>query len=175
MLQLARGIAAIGAGPHWEAFEHLRRLFAPAHPAFNSGVQFLALADFVDAAVYSDHAQTARSVIDEMECVSAPRAVAWVETMLSYGKAQVATNECGTLLAGSWAGRKELAILARAPSAQLGCVAAPAAQTRQRAGSTARGRNLAYHRLRLCASPFRRPHPNVIWRHLGVGSWGVDP
>jgi len=36
MLQLARGIAAIGAGRHGEAFEHLRRLFAPADPAFNS-------------------------------------------------------------------------------------------------------------------------------------------
>jgi tetratricopeptide (TPR) repeat protein len=38
-LQLARGIAAIGAGRHGEAFEYLRRLFAPADPAFNSGVQ----------------------------------------------------------------------------------------------------------------------------------------
>jgi DNA-binding CsgD family transcriptional regulator len=93
MLQLARGIAAIGAGRHWEAFEHLRRLFAPADPAFNSGLQFFALADFVEAAVYSDHLQDACHVIDDIERVSAPRPVPWVETMLSYGKALVATNE----------------------------------------------------------------------------------
>ena len=93
MLQLARGRAAIGAGRHLEAFEHLRRLFAPADPAFNSGLQFFALADFVEAAVYSDCSQAARSVIDEMECASAPRPVPWVETMLSYGKALLATNE----------------------------------------------------------------------------------
>ena len=74
MLQLARGISAIGAGRHWEAFEHLRRLFAPADPAFNSGLQFFGLADFVEAAVYSDHSQDARNVIDEMERVSAPNA-----------------------------------------------------------------------------------------------------
>ena len=92
MLQLARGISAIGAGRHWEAFEHLRRLFAPADPAFNSGLQFFALADFVEAAVYSDHSQDARSVIDEMERVSAPSPVPWVETMLCYGKALVATQ-----------------------------------------------------------------------------------
>jgi DNA-binding CsgD family transcriptional regulator len=93
MLQLARGIAAIGAGRHLEAFEHLQRLFAPADPAFNSGLQFFALADFVEAAVYSDRSQAARSVIDEIERVSAPKPVPWVETMLFYGKALVATDE----------------------------------------------------------------------------------
>jgi DNA-binding CsgD family transcriptional regulator len=93
MLQLARGIAALGAGRHWEAFEHLRRLFAPADPAFNTGLQFFALADFVEAAVYSDRSQAARSVIDEIERVSAPKPVPWVETMLSYGKALVAADE----------------------------------------------------------------------------------
>jgi DNA-binding CsgD family transcriptional regulator len=93
MLQMARGIAAISAGRHSEAFEHLQRLFAPADPAFNAGLQFFALADFVEAAVYSDHLQDARSVIDDMERVSAPAPVPWVETMLSYGKALVAVNE----------------------------------------------------------------------------------
>jgi DNA-binding CsgD family transcriptional regulator len=93
MLQLARGIAAISAGRHSEAFEHLRRLFVPADPAFNAGLQFFALADFAEAAVYSDRLQNARSVIDEMERVSAPAPVPWVETMLSYGKALVAVNE----------------------------------------------------------------------------------
>jgi DNA-binding CsgD family transcriptional regulator len=93
MVQLARGIAAIGAGRHLEAFEHLRRLFAPADPAFNSGLQFFALADFVEAAVYSDNSQAGRSVIEEIERVSAPKPVPWVETMLCYGKALVAADE----------------------------------------------------------------------------------
>jgi DNA-binding CsgD family transcriptional regulator len=93
MLQLARGIAAIGAGRHGEAFEHLRRLFAPADPAFNSGLQFFALADFVEAAVHFDNSQAAGSVIEEIERDSAGTPVPWVETMLCYGKALVATNE----------------------------------------------------------------------------------
>ena len=80
MLQLARGIAAIGAGRHSEAFEHLQRLFVPADQPFNAGLQFFALADFVGAAVYSDRLQDARSV-------------PWAETMLSYSKALVAANE----------------------------------------------------------------------------------
>ena len=66
---------------------------ALADPAFNSAIQIFALADFVEAAVYSDRSQAARSVIDEIERVSAPKPVPWVETMLSYGKALVATDE----------------------------------------------------------------------------------
>jgi DNA-binding CsgD family transcriptional regulator len=90
MLQIARGISAIGAGRHWEAYEHLRRLFAPADPAFNSGLQFFALADFVEAGVFSGNAEAARAVIEEVERVSAPVPVPWVETMLLYGKALLA-------------------------------------------------------------------------------------
>jgi hypothetical protein len=42
LLQLARGIAAIGAGRHLEALEHLQRLFAPADSAFSYGLQYFA-------------------------------------------------------------------------------------------------------------------------------------
>ncbi|MFM0017412.1 ATP-binding protein [Paraburkholderia azotifigens] len=90
MLQIARGISAIGAGRHWEAYEHLRRLFAPADPAFNSGLQFFALADFAEAGALSGNAEAARAVIEEVERVSAPTPVPWVETMLLYGKALLA-------------------------------------------------------------------------------------
>jgi DNA-binding CsgD family transcriptional regulator len=90
MLQIARGISAIGAGRHWEAYEHLRRLFSAADPAFNCGLQFFGLADFVEAAVFSGNAEVARGVIEEMERVSAPVPVPWVETMLHYGKALLA-------------------------------------------------------------------------------------
>ncbi len=53
MLQIARGISTLGAGRHWEAYEHLRRLFTPNDPAFNSGLQFFGLSDFVEAALFS--------------------------------------------------------------------------------------------------------------------------
>ncbi len=93
MLQIARGISAIGAGRHWEAYEHLRRIFAPADPAFNSGLQFFGLADFVEAAVFSGNPEEARGVLNGMERVSAPMPVPWVETMLHYGKALLAAPE----------------------------------------------------------------------------------
>lgn len=90
MLQTARGIAAIGAGRHWEAYEHLRRLFAPADPAFNFGLQFFGLADFMEAAIFSGNVDAAHEVIGEIERLSAPAPVPWVATMLHYGKALLA-------------------------------------------------------------------------------------
>ena len=142
MLQLARGISAIGAGRHGEAFEHLQRLFAPADPAFNSGLQFYALADFVEAAVYSDSTQAACSVIEEIERVSAPTPVPWVETMLCYAKALVATNEDAEhfFLQGLGPAAKNWPFLrGRSSCLAMAGVAAPTAQVRQRAGSTTRG------------------------------------
>ncbi len=55
-LQIARGTSAIGAGQHWQAYEYLRRLFVAADPAFDSGIEFFGLADFVEAAVFSGNA-----------------------------------------------------------------------------------------------------------------------
>jgi len=90
MLQVARGISAIGAGRHWEAYEHLRRLFTPSDPAFNAGLQFFGLADYVEAGVLSGNAEAVRGVIEEAGRIAAPKPVPWVETMLNYGKALLA-------------------------------------------------------------------------------------
>jgi DNA-binding CsgD family transcriptional regulator len=97
-LQIARGTSAIGAGQHWQAYEYLRRLFAQADPAFDSGIEFFGLADFVEAAVFSGNAEAAHDVIDEVERLSAPTPVPWVETMLHYGKALLAPAEAAEQL-----------------------------------------------------------------------------
>ena len=93
LLQTARGISAMGAGRHWQAYEHLRRMFTPADPAFNSGLEFFGLADFVEAAVLSGNVEAAQGVLDEIERVSTPTPVPWVATMLHYAKALLAPPE----------------------------------------------------------------------------------
>jgi DNA-binding CsgD family transcriptional regulator len=93
LLQIARGLSAIGAGQHWRAYEQLRRVFAPDDPAFNSGLEFFGLATFVEAAVFSGNPEAAHPVIDEIERASAPSPVPWVETMLHYCKALIAAPE----------------------------------------------------------------------------------
>lgn len=93
MLQIARGASAIGAGQHWLAYEQLQRVFAPADPAFNSGLESFALAYFVEAAVFSGSPESGRRVIDQIERAAAPTPMPWVQTMLCYGKALLAAPE----------------------------------------------------------------------------------
>ncbi len=93
MLQIARGVTAIGAGRHAEAYEYLQRLFTPADPAFNSSLQFFALADFVEAAALCGQKKAAHDVIAEMERLASPTPVPWVHSMLCYGKALLAAPE----------------------------------------------------------------------------------
>lgn len=93
LLQVARGVSAIGAGRHLEAYEHLQRLFDPSDPAFNSGVHFFGLADFVEAAAACGKEPAARNVIEEIERRAAPAPAPWVEIMLAYGKALLAEPE----------------------------------------------------------------------------------
>ncbi|MCA1452604.1 AAA family ATPase [Bradyrhizobium sp. BRP22] len=90
LLQVARGVSAIGAGRHLEAYDHLRRLFDPVDPAFNSGVQFFGLADFVEAAASCGKGRAAHAVIEDIERRTAAAPVPWVAIMLAYGKALLA-------------------------------------------------------------------------------------
>lgn len=93
LLQIARGASAIGAGQHWLAYEQLHRVFTPADPAFNSGLEFYALAHFVEAAVFSGNPEAARCVVDQIERTSAPTPMPWVQAMLYYSKALLAAPE----------------------------------------------------------------------------------
>ncbi|MCP2216073.1 DNA-binding CsgD family transcriptional regulator/tetratricopeptide (TPR) repeat protein [Bradyrhizobium elkanii] len=90
MLQNARGIAAIGAGRHAEAYEHLLRLHSPRDPAFNMGLQFYSVADLVEAAIVTGHDDVAREILTKTEQRSGPIAVPWLQLMLAYGRALLA-------------------------------------------------------------------------------------
>jgi DNA-binding CsgD family transcriptional regulator/tetratricopeptide (TPR) repeat protein len=68
---LARGVTALGGGRYADAFEHLRRMFDPADPAYHhmdrlGGVGYLA-----DAAVHSDNRDAALAIIGELETLEA--------------------------------------------------------------------------------------------------------
>ncbi|KAA0697121.1 helix-turn-helix transcriptional regulator [Neorhizobium sp. P12A] len=93
LLQISRGVSAIGAGQHWKAYEQLKPIFGPADAVFVTGIEFLGIADFVEAAVFSGNAEAAQNIIDEVERLSASRPVPWVETVLHYGRALLAAPE----------------------------------------------------------------------------------
>ena len=66
-LQLARGLGALGARRHEEAFDHLRRVFEPGDPAYHPIQRSWAIGDLVEAAVHSGRDDYARARLDELE------------------------------------------------------------------------------------------------------------
>src|SRR5262249_46983603 len=67
LVQYARGAAAPADGRYGEAFEHLRRIFAPEDSAHHPHVRSWALVDFVEAAVLSGHEAEATALVAELE------------------------------------------------------------------------------------------------------------
>jgi DNA-binding CsgD family transcriptional regulator len=72
LVQFARGRAALAAGRHADAYEHLARIFDPADIAYHVNVRTWALLDLVDAAVHSERHDAARDAVERMEGSASP-------------------------------------------------------------------------------------------------------
>jgi DNA-binding CsgD family transcriptional regulator len=69
MLQHARGLSALGAGRHAEAFDSLRRMHYPADPAYHFSLRCSAFGDFAEAAAHSGNVDAGRDVLAGLEAV----------------------------------------------------------------------------------------------------------
>ncbi|GAA1993199.1 ATP-binding protein [Catenulispora subtropica] len=65
--QMARGLAALGAGRFDEAYTQLRRLHDPADPCYQVALRCFAIADLVDAAAHCGQAAAISEIMQEME------------------------------------------------------------------------------------------------------------
>ncbi|MFL6117013.1 MAG: LuxR C-terminal-related transcriptional regulator, partial [Catenulispora sp.] len=65
--QMARGLAALGAGRFDEAYTELRRLHDPADPCYQVALRCFAIADLVDAAAHCGRAAAIAEIMREME------------------------------------------------------------------------------------------------------------
>lgn len=66
LVQLARGVAALGAGRYEDAYLHLRRIFDPADIAYHPFVRSWAIADLAEAASHCGHLEEARTYAAEL-------------------------------------------------------------------------------------------------------------
>ncbi|HXW47522.1 MAG TPA: AAA family ATPase [Streptosporangiaceae bacterium] len=71
MVHLVRGIAALGTGKHAEAYEILIRIFDAQDPVHHPHLRAWALADVVEAALYSGHRDDARKLCAELSVLAA--------------------------------------------------------------------------------------------------------
>ena len=67
MVQLARGLAALGGARYAEAYAHLRRMFDPADIAYHHMQRCWGISELAEAAVHSDHRDEARAQMPELE------------------------------------------------------------------------------------------------------------
>jgi DNA-binding NarL/FixJ family response regulator len=91
-VQLARGLADLGAGRHDEAYRHLRRVFEPGDPAHHRVQQIWTLGYLVDAAVPAGHRHDAGAVLAAMERLAGPDAPPAATTALEYARAVLADD-----------------------------------------------------------------------------------
>jgi DNA-binding CsgD family transcriptional regulator len=93
LVQLVRGLAALGAGRHTEAYEHLWRVFDPADLAYHRYVRFWAVGDLAEAAVHSGHRVKVRQVLEELEPLAAQTRAPILQVGLSYARPLLAEDD----------------------------------------------------------------------------------
>jgi DNA-binding CsgD family transcriptional regulator len=93
VVQLARGLTALAAGRHSDAFMQLQRLFDPADPSHHPMESCWAVGNFAEAAVQSGNAQAARVVVDELEPMAAKTPSPWFQVAMSHARALLADDD----------------------------------------------------------------------------------
>ncbi|QXE35419.1 LuxR family transcriptional regulator [Streptomyces sp. GMY02] len=89
-VQLTRGMSELGANRHEQAYGELRRVFAPADPAFQRTQQVWTLSYLADAAVRANHRAEARSVLASIEQIAGTCPPTGAAIALEYARAVLA-------------------------------------------------------------------------------------
>jgi DNA-binding CsgD family transcriptional regulator len=89
-VQHVRGLAALGGGRNVEAYEHLRRLYDSADPAYHLMLRCYAVGDLVEASVYSG--QNVDGVVRDMETLARTSRSPVLHAGLRYARALLASD-----------------------------------------------------------------------------------
>jgi DNA-binding CsgD family transcriptional regulator len=71
MVQVVRGLAALGDGRYAAAYDELHRIFDPTDNAYHPLVRCWTIGDLAEAATHSGHQDEARVLLDELERLAA--------------------------------------------------------------------------------------------------------
>jgi len=91
-VQLARGLAELGAGRHEDAYRQLRRVFDPGDPAHHRVQQIWTLGYLVDAAIPAGHRDEVATVVADMERLAGRDAPPAAAIALEYARALLADD-----------------------------------------------------------------------------------
>jgi DNA-binding CsgD family transcriptional regulator len=93
IIQLARGMSALSARRHADAYGYLRRMFDPADAAFHQRELFAAIPYFAEAAVHSGQVDQARTVLAGVEPIAALTPAPKLHVGLAYARAALAAGD----------------------------------------------------------------------------------
>jgi DNA-binding CsgD family transcriptional regulator len=93
LLQIARGLAALGRRDYTEAYEYLLRIFDPADSAYNHLLRMYHIGDLADAACHSGHRARARELIEELSAGATEESGPLLAVSLAFGIAMLADDE----------------------------------------------------------------------------------
>ncbi|WP_162641542.1 LuxR family transcriptional regulator [Streptosporangium sp. 'caverna'] len=93
LLRHARGMIALNAGQHEEAFGHLWRVYDPGDTTYHSTWRQWMVSDLVDAAVTETHRETARAAVAGLEVIGGRTPAPILHTGLRYARAVLADDD----------------------------------------------------------------------------------
>jgi DNA-binding CsgD family transcriptional regulator len=93
LAQMARGVAALGAGRPLDAFEQLQRLFVDDEPAHHWTMKWWGLADFAEAAVHSHRREACAPLVAELTALVEQTPAFWLHLVLRHARALLADDE----------------------------------------------------------------------------------
>lgn len=92
-VQFARGLTALGAGRHLDAYEELLRTHDPQDPAFHHHMRWWAITDLAEAAAHSGNADEGRRLLDELAPLAEKTPASWIQLGLRHARAVLADDE----------------------------------------------------------------------------------
>jgi len=90
--QLARGLAALGAGRPADAVAHLRRIHDRGDPAYHYVIRYFTIGDLAEAAQRADDTQSIGGYMQEMEAAARQTPSPSLQVGLRYARALLATG-----------------------------------------------------------------------------------
>ncbi len=92
-VQWARGLAALGAGRHADAYGELRRTHDSEDPSFHPHMRWWAIADLAEAAAHSGDLDEGRRLVEELTPLAAGTPASWVQLGLRHARAVLADDD----------------------------------------------------------------------------------
>lgn len=92
VVQMARGLTALSAGRHDDAYEHLRRIFDSSDPAHHPMESCWAIGNLAEAAVHSGRRDEAREIMRGLEPIAKRTPSPWFHVAMRHARSLLATD-----------------------------------------------------------------------------------